>query len=188
MAIATEDALSTQGTAQEIVSPSKKSNRSSSSSPKPKPEVYFPGSDGFWLPQRFNSGSNLLRFRGPWSRLTKALRDADRKLPHQPAVYDFYETRLVQLIVAAIILINFIFEAVQAQIAIDVDAGKYADTQHVLDVFEWMFTIFFTVEVVVNIYGECPDGQRSFRSRFCNVWHLPSTSSAAVTLNARRES
>merc|ERR1719285_349806 len=70
-------------------------------------------------------------------------------LPHQKEVKDFYLQHSIQILVAMIILMNFVTAAVQAQIL--PHPGSTADK--VLIGFEWFYVYAFLVELLINMYG-----------------------------------
>lgn len=76
-------------------------------------------------------------------------------LPHQKDVSKFYNSDKVQVIVALIIILNFLTNIVEKQV--DPYAVKYDTT---FRVFELIYNILFTIELFVNLYAHW----------FCKFW------------------
>jgi len=72
-----------------------------------------------------------------------------QNLPYQPKVKAFYETNPIQLGVAGLIFANFFVSAGEAQVVPD----EGSEAEFVFYVFEIIFNFFFTVELIINMYG-----------------------------------
>eukprot|EP00494_Astrolonche_serrata_P027160 UN27423 len=70
-------------------------------------------------------------------------------LPHQEIVRYSYENMWTQTFVAVLIFCNFVVEAVQSQVLPD----DRTENAHIFMVFEYIFTLSFTVELLWNMYG-----------------------------------
>jgi len=71
------------------------------------------------------------------------------KLPHQQFMKDSYLLNSVQYGVAGLIFANFIVSAAEAQVL----ATEGSMEDDIFKVFDFFFTIIFTVEVLWNLYG-----------------------------------
>lgn len=71
------------------------------------------------------------------------------KMWGQKPLRTLYHQNNVQIGIAGLIFLNFFFAAIQKWIL--PEAGSTAD--QVFEVFEWIFTIMFAVELVLNMYG-----------------------------------
>jgi len=67
---------------------------------------------------------------------------------YQRRVYDFYHGTEIQVFVAILIFVNFSIECLTRQI--DPDQNRY---KSVWKGFEYIFTIAFLIELIVNLYG-----------------------------------
>lgn len=70
-------------------------------------------------------------------------------LPYQESVYAFYQSDLVQLSSAFLIVMNFMFSAADSQM----ENGTYEIADLVFYYAELFFLVIFTVELLVNMYG-----------------------------------
>lgn len=80
---------------------------------------------------------------------------SSQSLPHQRSVSRWYNSDAVQILVASIIILNFLANIVEKQI--DPYAEKYDDT---FRIFELIFNILFTIELIINVYAHW----------FCRFW------------------
>lgn len=71
-------------------------------------------------------------------------------LPFQAAVKRKYGSPVIEIGVAVLIGLNFVVSALEAQIRLPATSPE----QIVFKVFEWFFGVVFTVELIVNIYGD----------------------------------
>lgn len=67
----------------------------------------------------------------------------------QNAVKEFYDLDSVQIYVAILIFLNFIVEAVNAQLLPE----EGSPTETVFLIFEYIFNVSFLIELIVNMYG-----------------------------------
>jgi len=73
----------------------------------------------------------------------------DYTLPYQEKVQSFYIRRSIQLLVAFVILLNFVTAAAQAQILPE----DNSPTSRIFLAFEYFYVYAFLIELLVNIYG-----------------------------------
>lgn len=71
------------------------------------------------------------------------------QLPFQPKVFEIYNSMVIQLGVAFLIVTNFVASAIDAQLIPHRGETSYV----VLSYFEWFFTVIFTIELAFNFYG-----------------------------------
>jgi len=71
------------------------------------------------------------------------------KLPYQRAVKDFYLRRSVQILIAFIILMNFVTAAIQAEILPE----KNSSVDQLFRSLEWFYVYVFLIELIMNMYG-----------------------------------
>jgi len=70
-------------------------------------------------------------------------------LPWQKQVKDFYLRRSIQILVAFIILMNFVTAAIQAEILPEQDSKGHK----VFRALEWFYVYAFLIELLMNMYG-----------------------------------
>lgn len=81
------------------------------------------------------------------SKLTNGV--ATKMLPYQSKVREFYLSTVIQMLVAFLILTNFIASAINAQLLPENGSVPYV----IIQGFEYAFTTLFTIELLVNFYG-----------------------------------
>ena len=72
-------------------------------------------------------------------------------LPYQQKVKNFYDHHTTQVVVAVLIFLNFIFSALDAQVL--PQDGDDKPTKLAFTVIEMFFTVAFTIELIINMYG-----------------------------------
>lgn len=80
-------------------------------------------------------------------RLTDTLKS--KELPAQPRIKEIYNSMVIQIVVAFLILANFTFSAVEAQI-LPQDGSNIAG---IFEIVDMIFTVLFTIELAFNFYG-----------------------------------
>ena len=85
-----------------------------------------------------------------------------RKLPYQDAVQDFYNNKWIVMLVASVIIANFVVNILEKEIDPDIKHLKYADTWDNLDL---AFNIIFIIELLMNMYG--------YGGPVCKFWASP---------------
>lgn len=70
-------------------------------------------------------------------------------LPYQKAVKDFYLRRSIQILVAFIILMNFVTAAIQAEILPE----RHSSADTAFRALEWFYVYAFLIELIMNMYG-----------------------------------
>jgi len=76
-------------------------------------------------------------------------REANYLLPFQKEVRHFYLRRSIQILVAAVIFLNFLTSAISAQLLPEDDSGEY----NTFMAFEWFYCYAFLVELLINMWG-----------------------------------
>lgn len=90
-------------------------------------------------------------------------------LPKQAMVREWFERPLTQVNMGAVIFVNFFSAAVEAQLLPqEGDPAKVAFT-----VIEWLFNIFFLIEILINMYGSwCFKANNCIPEFLRNYWNL----------------
>jgi len=85
------------------------------------------------------------------SRQLEAAKKANRKLPYQNDIKQFYDKKSIQIFVAILILLNFLISAINSQLL--PVKGRDDVALFVFEACEWFFAYAFLIELLVNYYG-----------------------------------